>query len=162
MATPTFILFHPEKVAANPADALVIASNALAALSVSVERVRIEDMDRSSANGFRTLFDAIRGTIDTAAEEVRAMTAQDAVLPMITSAQCREARNLLGWSQKELSTRFGRLNESKISIFERSGGMHGNARRKLAKLFSDVGIQFLPDGTVRLGPPTSPLPVEGE
>lgn len=162
MATPTFILLAPEKVAANPAEALVIASNALAALSAVVERVRIEDMDCPSVAGFRTLFDAIRGTIDFAAAEVRAMTVVDAVLPMITSAQCREARSILGWSQKELAKRSSIGDESRISAFERSAGMHGSSRRRLARVFQQAGIEFLPDGAVRLST-TVPAPaVDGE
>ena len=152
MAIPTFILLHPEKVAANPADALVIASNALAALSLAVERVRVEDLDAASANGFRNLFDAIRGTMDAATEEVRGLMAGEtaALSPTITGTQCKEARTLLGWSQKELATHWGLKDESRVSTFERSDGMHGNARRRIAKVFIESGIEFLADGSVRL------------
>ncbi len=152
MAVPTFILLHPEKVAADPAEALTIASNALAALSLATERVRVEDLDMYSASGFRCLFDAVRGTLDFATEEVRAMVAVEVRKSsrMVTSSQCRDARALLGWSQKELAKRYGVGDESKISAFERGVWLHGSIRRRLANLFIEAGVEFLSDGTVRL------------
>lgn len=155
MAKTTFTLLDPEKVAADPADALVIASNALAALSLAVERIRVEDLDIASASGFRNLFDAIRGTMDMATEEVRVMMAVDeaGISLMVNSNQCREARTLLGWSQKELGARYGIGDEHKISAFERGARLHGSSRKRLAKIFEAAGVQFLPDGTVQLRAP---------
>jgi hypothetical protein len=164
MAIPTFTLLHPEKVAANPADALVIASHALAALSLAVERVRVEDLDIASANGFRNLFDAVRGTMDAATEEVRGLMAADeaTLFHTMTGEQCKAVRTILGWSQKEVALRIGCKDDSKISNFERTGGMHGNSRRRLARMFTDAGAVFFADGSVKIRDDAKYIAVSGK
>lgn len=179
MATNTYstlTLVHPSAIADNPAEAITIASRTLAALAVVFDRVQHLDLDRSAACGFLDMLQAIRATLDGAAEQVGQVWQQmDAVandisefeekslsrFPMINGKQCLEARKLLNWTPEETARRFGCVNSDAINFLEGSGtvkgGMHGMRRRSLARVFIEAGVEFLDDGTVRLAAPTALL-----
>lgn len=70
-------------------------------------------------------------------------------MPLVTSAQCRAARALLGWSIEELSRR-ANVNRNTVGRFE-SGDTnpHGSTLKLLRLTFERAGVEFLDNGDVR-------------
>ena len=69
---------------------------------------------------------------------------------MITPAQCKAARQLLGWDFAQLSSAAS-LYYLTITSFEScSGGAHQRTRKKLRTAFEGAGIEFHADGSARL------------
>ncbi len=64
----------------------------------------------------------------------------------ITPAQCKAARDLLGWKQSDLSEKSS-IGESTIADFER-GAREPAVRtiRDIKAAFEDAGIKFISDG----------------
>jgi transcriptional regulator with XRE-family HTH domain len=68
---------------------------------------------------------------------------------MITAAQCRSARTLLGWSVRKLASAAS-VTESAVDNFEverQSDAATGNA---IQRALEDVGVEFFPVDDVRL------------
>jgi transcriptional regulator with XRE-family HTH domain len=70
--------------------------------------------------------------------------------PMMTAAQCRSARTLLGWSVSKLASAAS-VTESAIDDFEMERRAPGAATADaIRRVFEDVGVEFTPDDDVRL------------
>jgi len=69
---------------------------------------------------------------------------------MITAAQCRSARTLLGWSVRKLASAAS-VTESAVDNFEveRQEPDAANANA-IQRALEDVGVEFLPVDDVRL------------
>jgi transcriptional regulator with XRE-family HTH domain len=71
---------------------------------------------------------------------------------MITAAQCRSARTLLGWSVAKLAAAAS-VSESAIDDFELERRTAEPAVvEAIRRAFATVGIEFLPGDDVRLRP----------
>ena len=69
---------------------------------------------------------------------------------MITAAQCRSARTLLGWSVNKLASTAS-VSESDIDDFERERRRLDAATvEAIRRAFEDVGVVFLPQDDVQL------------
>ena len=77
---------------------------------------------------------------------------------MITAAQCRSARALLGWSLAKLAAAAS-VTESSIDDFElERGAPDGPTVKAIEHAFAEVGVAFSPDGDIR---PLSPGEASG-
>ena len=62
---------------------------------------------------------------------------------MITSAQCRAARGLLGWSQQMLADHAG-VGMMTVHQFERDGGQPRRATQDVVRrAFETAGVEFI-------------------
>jgi transcriptional regulator with XRE-family HTH domain len=69
---------------------------------------------------------------------------------MMTAAQCRSARTLLGWSVSKLASA-ALVTESAIDDFEMERREPDVATAEaVRRAFEDVGVEFMPDDDVRL------------
>ena len=79
------------------------------------------------------------------------------LLHEVTGRQLRDARQALGLSLAGLAARAG-INRVCIRIYESHGddvpNAHTHALGKLTRALQDQGVEFLPDGSVRLDRPT--------
>lgn len=71
---------------------------------------------------------------------------------MITPAQCRAARALIGWSQTDLADEAD-LSKVSISAFEKGGDMRESNRRSLKEALEAAGVTFLANGDTTTGGP---------
>jgi transcriptional regulator with XRE-family HTH domain len=69
---------------------------------------------------------------------------------MISPAQCRAARTLLGWSVAKLAAAAG-VSERAIDDFEAELQEDPEAAAAVARAFADAGVELLPGDDVRLG-----------
>ena len=81
---------------------------------------------------------------------------------MITSAQCRAARGLLGWSQQNLADRAG-VGIMTIHQFEKEGTQPRRATLEVVRrAFENAGVEFIDENGggpgVRLSMPTKNKP----
>ena len=63
---------------------------------------------------------------------------------MISSDQCRAARALVGWSQKDLAGH-SKISAVSIRAFEKGGDMRASNRNLLKYVFEEAGIVFIPE-----------------
>jgi transcriptional regulator with XRE-family HTH domain len=69
---------------------------------------------------------------------------------MMTAAQCRSARTLLGWSVSKLASA-ALVTESAIDDFEMERREPDAATAEaIRRAFEGVGVEFMPDDDVRL------------
>ena len=61
---------------------------------------------------------------------------------MLTGEQCRAARALLRWSQKDLSERAS-ISMVSIRAFEKGGGMRANNLKLLRLIFGEGGVEMI-------------------
>ena len=71
---------------------------------------------------------------------------------MITPEQCRAARGLLDWTQKDLSDRVS-LSVVSVRAFEKGGHMRENNRKLLRLTLESAGVVFLDAGAAVDGGP---------
>lgn len=71
---------------------------------------------------------------------------------MISPAQCRAARALLGWSQTQLAEHI-KLSKVSISAFEKGGDTRESNRRLIREALEAAGVIFLADGDTTSGGP---------
>lgn len=72
---------------------------------------------------------------------------------MITPAQIRAARALIGWKQSDLSSRSG-VSEISIKNIERGAtDPRGSTLAAIQKAFAEAGVAFLDPGDTRDGGP---------
>ena len=77
---------------------------------------------------------------------------------MISPAQCRAARALLGWTQQELADA-ATIGNATIKNFESGKSVPQSATlRILAQALQSAGVTFLTDGDVATGPGVSLKP----
>lgn len=63
---------------------------------------------------------------------------------MITPEQCRAARALLDWTQKDLSERVS-ISAVSLRAFEKGGEMRDSNLKLLRLTFEEAGVQFIPE-----------------
>jgi transcriptional regulator with XRE-family HTH domain len=81
---------------------------------------------------------------------------------MITAAQCRSARALLGWSLAKLAAAAG-IAESDLDAFELERSTPQAALvNAIEQAFAGVGVAFLEDGDIRLLRPGETLTAGAE
>jgi transcriptional regulator with XRE-family HTH domain len=61
---------------------------------------------------------------------------------MLTAEQCRAARALLDWTQKELGERVS-ISPVSIRAFEKGGEMRDSNQKLLRLTFEEAGVQFI-------------------
>ncbi len=64
---------------------------------------------------------------------------------MVTSAQCKAARQLLGWDFGQLSRSASLYYHTVISFECCSGQAHSKTRQKLRTAFESAGVEFFHD-----------------
>ena len=79
------------------------------------------------------------------------------LLHEVTGRQLRDARQALGFSMAGLAARAG-INRVCVRIYESHGddvpNAHTHVLGRLTRALQDQGVEFLPDGSVRLDHPT--------
>lgn len=75
------------------------------------------------------------------------LEAQD--VPVVSSAQIRAARELIGWSSAATLADASQLSLITVRRFEKGGVGSGIARRAMVEALENAGIEFIPRG-VRL------------
>lgn len=74
---------------------------------------------------------------------------------LLSAAQCRAARALLGWSQDDLVSRSA-ITKKTIADFERDAtNPYPRTLAAIRHAFEAAGVEFLPDNGVRLREATS-------
>jgi transcriptional regulator with XRE-family HTH domain len=69
---------------------------------------------------------------------------------MMSPAQCRSARTLLGWSVAKLAAAAG-VSERAVDDFEAELAEDAATAKAVDRAFADAGVELLPGDDIRLG-----------